>query len=218
MTQSNQHLAALQDIKQMMEKSSRFLSLSGLSGVAAGSCAVVGAIVAHSWLNNPTASEQALDTYRTATAPLITGQTTVLLESRLFALAAIVFIAALFLALIFTWLRSKQTGIPLWGNTARKVMVAVTIPMAVGGLFILKIADTGAYGLVAPGCLVFYGLALLNASRYTLVEIRYLAYTQLILGALNLWWIGYGLHFWTLGFGISHIIYGIVMWYKYERN
>ncbi|RXK83089.1 hypothetical protein [Filimonas effusa] len=213
MTQSNQHLAALQDIKQMMEKSSRFISLSGLSGVAAGICAIIGAFIAHSWLQDPAFSESEEILYSSGTRPA-----SVILQSRLFVLAAVVFIAALFLAIVFTWLRSKQTGIPLWGNTARKVMVAVAVPMAVGGIFILKIADAGAYGLIAPGCLFFYGLALLNASRYTLVEIRYLAYTQLILGALNLWRIGYGLHFWTLGFGISHIIYGIVMWYKYERN
>lgn len=209
MTQSDQHLAALQDIKQMMEKSSRFLSLSGLSGIAAGICAIIGAAIAYSWIG------QAIPQDFYNPDAYIPGFP---LESRLFLLAVTVFIAAFALALLFTWLRSKQTGVPLWGITARKVMVAVTIPMAVGGLFVLKLADIGAYGLVAPGCLLFYGLALLNASRYTLIEIRYLAYTQLLLGALNLWWIGYGLHFWTLGFGVSHIIYGIAMWYKYERN
>lgn len=209
MTESDQHLAALQDIKQMMEKSSRFLSLSGLSGVAAGGCAIIGAAIAYSWIGAATP----LDFYAPAD-----HMTDLSLEAKLLVLAVTVFTTAFALALLFTWLRSKQTGIPLWGITARKVMVAVAIPMLVGGLFILKLADSGAYGLVAPGCLVFYGLALLNASRYTLVEIKYLAYTQLLLGALNLWWIGYGLHFWTLGFGVSHIIYGIVMWYKYERN
>jgi len=73
------------------------------------------------------------------------------------------------------------------------------------------------YNLVAPGCLVFYGLALVNASKYTLGEIRYLGYGQLILGIINLWQLSYGLYFWAAGFGILHIIYGIVMWYRHER-
>lgn len=89
--------------------------------------------------------------------------------------------------------------------------------MAVGGLFLLRSMELNYYNLVAPGCLVFYGLALVNASKYTLGEIRYLGYGQLILGIINLWQLSYGLYFWAAGFGILHIIYGIVMWYRHER-
>ena len=38
-----QPLEELQHIKRMMERSSRFISLSGLSGIAAGICAIAGA-------------------------------------------------------------------------------------------------------------------------------------------------------------------------------
>jgi hypothetical protein len=78
--------------------------------------------------------------------------------------------------------------------------------------------DYGVYGLVAPACLIFYGLALVNASKYTLSEVRYLGYAQILLGIINLWMPGYGLYFWAAGFGVMHIIYGIVMWSRYERN
>jgi hypothetical protein len=71
--------------------------------------------------------------------------------------------------------------------------------------------------LIAPTCLLFYGLALINASRYTLGEIRYLGCCELILGIISLWVPGYGLIFWAAGFGVLHIIYGIIMWWKYER-
>jgi hypothetical protein len=208
MTNTDQHLAALQDIKQMMEKSSRFISLSGLSGVAAGICALAGAAVAHQWLQD---APHAYLSYSHGEAVANT------LTHNLLLLAIVVFSAAFALATLFTWLRSRKTGVPIWGTTARRLMVAVSVPLLIGGLFVLKLAETGAYGLLAPACLIFYGLALLNASRYTLTEIKYLAYLQLLLGAGNLWLTGYGLYFWAIGFGVLHVIYGIAMWYKYER-
>lgn len=90
--------------------------------------------------------------------------------------------------------------------------------MIVGGIFILKLLEFKTYGLIAPGCLIFYGLALVNASKYTLGEIRYLGYGQIILGLINLWAIGYGLYFWALGFGVLHIIYGAIMLRKYGNS
>ena len=96
-------------------------------------------------------------------------------------------------------------------------MLNVSIPMIAGGMYLLKLIENGAYGLIAPGCLIFYGLALVNASKYTLDEVRYLGYGQIILGVLNCWAPGYGLYFWAAGFGILHIIYGVLMWRKYEK-
>jgi hypothetical protein len=96
-------------------------------------------------------------------------------------------------------------------------MINVIIPLAVGGIFLLRSMQLGQYELIAPGCLIFYGLALINASKYTLGEIRYLGYCELLLGLINLWMIGYGLYFWAAGFGLLHITYGIIMWNKYER-
>ena len=209
MTNSEQHLAALRDIKQIMEKSSRFISLSGFSGIAAGVCALAGAGIAYRWMHlssdMPAYSPYAGDTYVDT------------LSYQLLVLALIVFAASFALATLFTWLRSRKTGVPIWGTVAKRVMIAVGVPLLAGALFVLKLAELGSYGLIAPACLVFYGLALLNASRHTLPEIKYLAYLQLLLGVANLWFIGYGLYFWALGFGVLHIIYGIVMWYKYER-
>ena len=90
--------------------------------------------------------------------------------------------------------------------------------MAVGGLFLFRMLHFGTFGLVAPGCLIFYGLGLINASKYTLDEIRYLGYIQILLGVINLWFVGFGLYFWAMGFGVMHIVYGIFMWQKYERK
>lgn len=105
----------------------------------------------------------------------------------------------------------------MWGAATIRLFWNTVIPVTVGGIFLIRMMQLGEYELVAPGCLIFYGLALVNASKYTLGEIRYLGYGQLALGIMNLWNVGYGLHFWTMGFGVLHIVYGIWMWYKYER-
>ena len=56
-----------------------------------------------------------------------------------------------------------------------------------------------------------------NASKYTLNDIRYLGLTEIFLGLVALVFLEYSLLFWAIGFGLVHIIYGIVMYYKYER-
>ena len=210
MTNTSQHLDTLQDIKQMMTRSSRFISLSGWSGIAAGVCALIGACVAYSLLNtNPLSST----VYRTNTKIDLTD----LLADKLFILAVVTFIAAFALAFLFTYLRSRKDNFSIWGSTARRLIINVSIPMIVGGIFILKLLQSGEYGLIAPACLIFYGLALVNASKYTLGEVRYLGYGQILLGLVNCWAVGYGLYFWAMGFGVLHIIYGALMLWKYER-
>lgn len=217
MNTQNQHLDTLQDIKQMMERSSRFISLSGLSGIAAGSCALVGAWFAHDVIvMNFNYSSSIKDAVRSSTNNAIS--LTDYMGSKLFTIAVLTFIGAFALSFLFTYLRSKKTNTPIWGKTAQRLLINVLVPMGVGGIYIIKLIEAGTFGLIAPGCLIFYGLALVNASKYTLAEIKYLGYGQLLLGLVNLWFVGKGLYFWAAGFGVLHIIYGIVMWYRYERN
>jgi hypothetical protein len=140
------------------------------------------------------------------------------LGNTLIQIALGVLIAALVLGFLFTYLRSRKTNTPIWGTTAKRLLINVSIPMIVGGIFLLKLIDIGNYGLVAPGCLIFYGLGLLNASKYTLAEVRYLGYAQILLGIISLHVMGNGLLFWALGFGVLHIVYGAFMWWKYERS
>ncbi len=211
MSEQQQTLDDLHHIKKMMEQSSRFISLSGLSGVSAGLCALIGAWFAYPYVFG----------YRDY---IITNKATIgqdyslLLNSWLFLIAACTFFAALISAFFFTWIKSKKEAIPMWGKTAKRLLINVSIPLLAGGIFLFKLIHFGTFGLIAPGCLLFYGLALINASKYTLDEIRYLGYLQIILALINLWFVGYGLYFWAIGFGVLHIIYGIWMWYKYERN
>lgn len=199
----------------MMERSSRFISLSGLSGISAGICALTGAWIAVPYVYG---AKDFIINSDVAIVQAMAGDYSIILNTRLFWIALATFIAAFTSAFIFTWIKSKKEGIPVWGKAAKRLMVNVCIPLAAGGLFIFKMMHFGTFGLVAPGCLIFYGLALINASKYTLNEIRYLGYCQIILGLINLCFVGYGLYFWAFGFGIMHIVYGIYMWLKYERK
>jgi hypothetical protein len=217
-----QPLETLQDIKQMMERSSRFISLSGLSGVAAGCCALVGAWMAYDVVTrSPYAYSIGRSRNSAGLNPDTSGNNVTSMSefmgNKLFLIAVFTFIAAFALAFMFTYLRSRKKNIPIWGHTSKRLMLNVSLPMIVGGIYLWKMIQAGVFGLIAPGCLIFYGLSLVNASKYTLKEIRYLGIGQVLLGVINLWYIGYGIYFWAAGFGVLHIIYGTVMWWRYEK-
>jgi hypothetical protein len=203
----------LHDIKKMMEQSSRFISLSGLSGVAAGTCALIGAWAANAFIKE----NEIVPEGQSAQKPdsIVFGD---FINSRLLQVGCITFVAAFLSALIFTYRRSKKANVPIWGTTARRLVINVSVPMIVGGIFLLALIKNGAYNFVAPGCLIFYGLGVLNASKYTLHESRYLGYCEIILGLICLYFPAHGLYFWAAGFGVLHILYGVFMWLKYERN
>jgi len=213
MSEQNQQSETLQeisDIKRIMERSSRFISLSGLSGIAAGLCALAGAYAAKiGWLD-PYYID--FNTYGYSNPKFS------VLRSDLLLLAASVLVVALVLAFIFTWRRARQNHLPVWDLTARKLMWNVLIPLISGGVFILAMLQYNEWRFIAPASLIFYGLALVNGSKYTLSDIRYLGYIEILLGLINTQYIGYGLYFWATGFGLLHIVYGIMMWWKYERK
>jgi len=217
MGNAHEELKTLHDIKNMMEKSSRFISLSGLSGVAAGICALAGAAAAYGVLgsNNLLRNGAAGREYPSYTGALRVAEST---ETSLLWIGACTFVAAFVSAFLFTYIRSRRERIPIWGTSSRRLLINAGIPMLAGGIFLLRLMSEGSYGLIAPGCLIFYGLALVNASKYTMGEIRYLGYLQIVLGIINLWFVGYGLYFWAFGFGVLHILYGGAMWWRYERN
>lgn len=200
----------LHDIKQMMERSSRFISLSGLSGVAAGTVALIGA-----WFGNQTLKNY-YGSYNSR--GFFSGDDFSKLKLKLVGLAAIVFVAALASSFYFTWQRARRQNVSLWGPVSKRLFWNMSVPLIAGTGFILGMLRYDDWAYVSSACLIFYGLALINASKYTLTDIRYLGYCQIALGLINMFYIGYGLYFWALGFGVLHILYGIIMWNKYERN
>lgn len=209
MKEEQKHIEALHDIKDMMNRSSRFISLSGLSGISAGLCALAATIyIWPVWLA-VRGKLQATDDIQ------LYPETNV--QSLLTITGIFTFLSALLLAFLFTWMRSKKTNTSIWGSTAKRLMINTAIPLIAGAFVTYRLLELELIGLIAPSCLIFYGLALLNGSKYTVSEIRWLGICQIILGVINLWFIGYGLIAWAIGFGVLHILYGALMWWKYER-
>jgi hypothetical protein len=218
MTDENQQqhtdsLKDVRDIRRMMERSSRFISLSGLSGVAAGLCALAGAAIAR-YVVFADYYEQYND------RQFFSENDFSALKYQLIGLAAGVLVAAFVSAFYFTWRKSSRQGLSLWDHTSRRLFWNMAIPLVTGGIFILAMLQYDEWRFVGPACLVFYGLALVNAGKYTLTDIRYLGCCEIVVGLINMHprWVGYSLYFWALGFGVLHIIYGIVMWWRYERK
>ncbi|WP_261989842.1 hypothetical protein [Hymenobacter sp. BT190] len=204
-------LAQLTEIRAIMERSSRFISLSGLSGVGAGVVALAGAGAGHWFLRREYGATGYLRLLESTEAERL------LVLPYLVGLAAGIIVAALLVATFFTWRRARHQGQPLWTALGRRLALSLAIPLIAGGLFCLALFVRGAVSLVVPGLLLFYGLALLNASKYTLEEIRWLGLTQIALGLLAVLLPGAGLLFFALGFGLGHIGYGLLMYNRYER-
>jgi hypothetical protein len=205
-----QHLDTLSDIKRMMERSSRFISLSGLSGIFAGTIALVGAWIAYGWLHEYYVNWN--------TSGLFSAEDFNWLRLKLIALGLMVMALALCGGTYFTWRRARRNHLPIWDVTSRNVLINALIPMMAGAGFIAGMLYNNLEAMVAPACLIFYGLALVNASKYTLSDIRYLGIAEIILGVLNVFYLRRGLYFWAVGFGVLHIFYGAIMWWKYERQ
>jgi len=201
--ESKDYLKDISDIKEMMTRSSRFISLSGLSGVLAGIYALIGAGVAY-WL------------------VMNSGREYLILNGRVFKLVMLdlVLIAVLSIAtaIYLTNRKAKKNGEKVWDASSRRLVVNFLIPLIAGGLYILIILNQQKYGRTGALMLIFYGLALVNASKYSIGDIRYLGYIEIGLGLICAMYPGYGFWLWVVGFGIMHIVYGTIMYFKYERK
>lgn len=211
-TPANQSLETLQDIRRMMERSSRFISLSGLSGVSAGICALVGAWLAHEQIGKYYGANGFVARFG------YMHDAATELRGKLIELAAAVLVAALASSALMTWRKAKKSQLPIWDPASRRLAINMLIPLAAGGFFVLGLLYRSDWEYVAPSCLIFYGLALVNASKYTLTDIRYLGLLEIVLGCVCMYYPHEGLYFWAAGFGVLHIVYGLIMWWKYERT
>ena len=134
------------------------------------------------------------------------------------AIAAIVIILAIVTGIILTQRKARKNGEQIFDKTAIKLLINFLIPLGTGGILALIILQKGFIGLIAPITLIFYGLACVNASKYTLGHVKYLGFANIILGLIATQYVGYGLYFWAIGFGIFHIIYGGLMYLLIERT
>jgi hypothetical protein len=205
MENNSEYFEDLRIIKKAMEESSRFLSLSGLSGVIAGITALAGAIFAvFSFLNGSFLLEEG-------------SFSTENLKIRFLATAAVMLIVALGFAVYFSYRKSVSKNLKIWTPVSRRLLVNLFVPLLAGGFLALILYFRLQWEYVIPCMLIFYGLGLVNAGKFTFAEIFYLGLLEIVTGLLAALFPVYGILFWCFGFGFLHIIYGLVMYRKYER-
>lgn len=206
---NQQHLKNLTEIRSLMERSSSFISLSGLSGISAGIMGLVAAYILHIKLF------RYMDYSK---SPMISAQMRE--EFILFGItvSAAVLIITFLAAIFFTARKAKKNGYPVWDGSAKRLVVNLFIPLVTGGVFCLILIYQYFDWLVLPSMLVFYGLALLNAGKFTLSEIKWLGVSEIALGLASMLFLNDAIYFWGAGFGLLNIIYGLVMYFKYEKN
>ncbi|MDH6252174.1 uncharacterized membrane protein HdeD (DUF308 family) [Chryseobacterium sp. H1D6B] len=196
----------LSHIRSMMERSSRFISLSGLSGVFAGLAAIAGAVYVYSVFQREGINY--FDGERNVYSPSLVRELVIT--------GTLILFIAVLCGYFFTADKSRKKGLKIWEPTTRRLLFTFSVPLVTGGVVCIALLYHHLFSLVAPATLIFYGLALVNAERYTLTDVKYLGYCQIVLGLISLFFLGWGLVAWALGFGVLHIVYGLIMHKKYK--
>ncbi len=204
MKEEKDYLQDIKEIRAMMERSSKFLSLSGLSGVMAGIYALIAAYIAYRYY-------QFIPDNITYSVNVIYSNLSAVL-----AIAFIVLVLSISTAILFSYRKSTKKGQTIWNKTSKRMAFTMLIPLLTGGVLILIFISKDLLGLLAPTSLLFYGLALYNASSYTFEDVKYLGLIQIALGLVSVYFIEHSILIWAVGFGLMHIIYGIYIYYRYE--
>ncbi len=204
-------------MEKELAQSSRFISLSGLSGVSVGISGLFATYIAHRLVASETKADKDMlsivsgfDSYN-ETVHLFVGENLIFLS-----IFTILF--ALLFSFYFTTAKSKKNNLSIWDGIVKRQLSVLSLPLIIGGIFISRLISTANFGFIIPVALIFYALSLINLRKYTSGDVAYLGYALLILGIVNLWIQRLGILFFALGFGIFHIIYGVVTFYFYERH
>ena len=208
--QTDQHLEDIQAIRRLMESSSRFLSLSGLSGIITGVLGIAGALGAQLIITRICAP---VDWYA---RPFAEGPDGIREFLPLFVMMAVILILAFSVAAFLSTRKARKSGIKAWTPVTRRMLVSLLIPLGTGGLFILLTAATVPAGVIVASTLIFYGLALISAGKFTFGEIHWLGVLEVAAGLVCLALPQYSVLIWILGFGLLHIVYGLFMQLRYR--
>lgn len=201
-------LSALKEIRDIMDKSTRFVSLSGMSGIWAGVVALVGSFIAYGWLHTEA---------NTYTDGVVNGQVLDYSNTKYILLAAGIFLVAFTGAFYFTYRKATATNASIWNSASKSLVFQAGAPMFAGGVFVIAEVYHHIYYFIVPTCLICYGLAITSGSRHVWSKIRYMGIINIVLGSISFFFPGYGLYFWAVGFGLLNIVYGVIMWNKYDK-
>jgi hypothetical protein len=195
------HIEDLKAIRQIMEKSSKFLSLSGKSGIAIG----ITALVASLYVYNATGHFSLAESQGPSQ------------DIQLLLIALLTLVVSLSFGLVFTFNKTKTRKEKLWTKQSKKLLVNLAVPLLIGAIACGAFIYHETIWPISSLTLIFYGVALVNGANYTFKDIYFLGLIEISLGLLSLFFIEYALLFWGMGFGIMHILYGAIMYTKYEK-
>ncbi|MDR3010652.1 MAG: hypothetical protein LBV59_22190 [Sphingobacterium sp.] len=193
----------LGQIRSLMEKSSKFVSISGLSGVLMGCYALVGTLLAYYVIKQPESVTAFVG--ENSNRPML-----------FLAIALVILLSSLITGWLMARKKARKNKQSIWNITSKSLLFAVSIPLLTGGILSLLFFAQGYYHLIAAMLLIFYGLALTAGSIYTFAEAKGLGILEIGLGLIALCFPDKGLLIWGLGFGVLHIIYGFIVYKKYE--
>lgn len=202
------YIQQISDIKKIISERTKFNALSGVSGILAGTYALVGAFVA----------KQIIDRSEMMVYDNFTGRYFHQDVVKLYFIAAIVLIASISTGIYFSYIKAKKAGELLLNKVAVKIIRNFSIFLLTAFIVLLAVYAKNYFSMMAPLCLIFYGLALINVSSFIASEVYGLGLCIVVIGVFALFFPGNGLLFWSLGFGLMHIIYGTLMWYRYDRK
>lgn len=198
--EKSEALNTLNEIRDMMAKSSKVLSLSGTSSVFVGVFAIIASYIANCILEN---------------ASLAQSEKTIALLSE----GALLLCICITTVFLFSKKKANKNNMAFrLDQTTKQMLWHFALPLMVGGILCLALVMNAFYGLTSSMMLIFYGLALYNASSYTYSNAKFLGYANIILGLIDCATGNHAILFWALGFGVCHIIYGIFFYFKHERN
>lgn len=205
MEKQKELLEEISGIKNLMERSSTFTSISGLAGIGAGIIGLAAFIISLIKIS------EYPDLYQ------ITISQKKELVMFLLIVALLTLIVAGAVVTFFTYRKAKLKGLNIKDVSGKKLFLNLMIPLVTGGIFSIILLTQGVYDLIIPLTLIFYGLALVNAGKYTFEEMSWLGIFEIIIGLIAAAFTPYSLWLWGIGFGALNIIYGAIMYYKYER-
>ena len=196
----NQYSDDIAHIRSMMERSSRFLSLSGWAGIIPGLLALVG-LATVVWLIQQTKLTVGYEAGIENDHPLIMQ----------LGIVAIVVLALSIFASWYTCMRKarldKQST---WTPAIRNMLLHFAIPLLAGAIIVSWIYQKEQWELLSPVLLSFYGLALVMVSQFTLRSVFWMGIFEIAL-SIPAGMTGWDLPVLAIGFGFTHIVYGIMM-------
>lgn len=185
----------LRVIRELMERSTRYTTFSGYSGVLAGTASITGCII--TWL-----LQQGPSGLYPARVPFLLTWSLVVL----FAIGA---------DYLLTKRHAARVGKHILSRLGQQMAFASLPGLGTGALLTLLLVRHHLLNEVYPLWMLCYGIAICAVGLFSQREVKYLGALFLCAGALTLVLIqgqpGWGLPMMALSFGGFHIVWGVLM-------